>query len=60
MIQNKSPLEEYAESCDDSMLKRIIQVYTQHKYEGREEIVDHLTMLFATVLEERFNAEDDN
>ena len=60
MIQGGFPLEEYLESCDDDLLKRIIQVYTQHKYEGREGTVAHLTALFTTVLEERLNAEDDN
>jgi len=60
MIQNRSPLEEYLESCDDGLLKRIIQVYAQYKYEGREEIVSHLTALFTKVLEEKLNAENDN
>jgi len=60
MIQGKSPLEEYLESCDDSLLKRIIQVYAKHKYEGREGVVDHLTTLFAAVLEERLDEEGDN
>jgi len=60
MVQGKSPLEEYLESCDDSLLNRIIQAYAQYKYESKEEIVSHLTTLFTKVLEEKLNAEDDN
>jgi hypothetical protein len=60
VVKGKSPLEEYLKSCSDSLLKRTIQVYAQHKYEGKEGVVSHLATLFATVLEERLNAEDDN
>ena len=58
MISNKSPIEEYAESCEKELLKRVIQIYAHHKYEGKEVVVNHLTTLFAAILEEELDAKD--
>ncbi len=60
MLPIKSLLEEYADTCDDSLLERIIQVYAQHRYESKDAVVKHLTALFTEVVEETLDEENDN
>ncbi|MFW6116773.1 MAG: hypothetical protein ACOC6F_03510 [bacterium] len=55
-MQNKHPLQEYAESCEDDLLRQIIEAYAQYKYESNDAIANRLKALFGRVLEERLDA----
>jgi hypothetical protein len=59
-MQDQGPLQEYAETCENDLLKRIIEVYAQHKHESRDAIASCLTTSFGTILEERLNARSED
>ena len=57
MLPTQSPLEELVTSCNDPLLAEILEAYAQQKYDSKEQVVSHLTDLFAAVLEARLDAE---
>ena len=60
MQQNEAPIEKFVEQCREGLLARILGVYIKHRQEGREQAMENMTDLFATMLEERLNAEEND
>ena len=54
--QDKTPIEELRDRCENEMLKKAVDTYIQSRQEGKDAVVAKLTALFASTLEERLNA----
>jgi hypothetical protein len=59
-MANSPLLIEYVQSCDDPLLKKILECYSQHQNESKETASAHLTSLFSRLLEERINEQSDD